>query len=80
MGDLPWRSRSGTVRFGLNGEGWGVVDSVEAPGGCFAHYAFLQMDGHKQLVAAQAVELEWGVPAWGEYEGRPLFATKVVPQ
>jgi CspA family cold shock protein len=70
---------AGTVRFWLSDEGWGVVDSVETPGGCFAHFSVVRMDGYKQLAAARAVELEWEVPAGGEYEGWPFFATEVTP-
>jgi hypothetical protein len=39
----------------------------------------LQMDGYKDLVASQAVELEWEVPVRGDYEGWPFFATRVLP-
>ena len=70
---------SGTVRFWLSDEGWGVIDSLETPGGCFAHFGVLRMEGYRQLLAAQPVELEWEVPARGDYEGWPFFATEVLP-
>ena len=66
----------GTVRFWLSDEGWGVIDSVETPGGCFAHFGTVRMDGYKMLVAAQAVDLEWEARP---YEGWPYFATAVLP-
>jgi CspA family cold shock protein len=64
----------GTVRFWLDDEGWGVVDSSETPGGCFVHFSFVQMDGYRSMVEGQAVDLEWERPQWGDYEGYAYFA------
>ena len=35
---------TGTVRFWNPEEGWGVIDSPETPGGCWAHYTQIQSD------------------------------------
>ena len=83
---VAWRGRNyadqmvrGTVRFWLTDEGWGVVDSSETPGGCFAHFSFVQMVGYRSLSEGQAVELEWERPLAGDYEGYAYFAKRVVP-
>lgn len=39
----------GRVREWHPDEGWGVIDSAETPGGCWAHYAMVRIDGHKEL-------------------------------
>ena len=69
----------GTVRFWHTDEGWGVVDSEETPGGCWAHFLFIEMDGYRSLAAGQSVELEWERPQSGDYEGYAYFATRVTP-
>jgi cold shock protein len=47
------------VRQWDDGEGWGVLDSAETPGGCWTHYSHVEMDGYRRLVAGQRVELDW---------------------
>ena len=69
----------GRVRFWLEDEGWGVVDSSETPGGCFVHFSFVEMDGYRSLADGQTVELEWERPPFGDYEGYAYFAQRVVP-
>lgn len=72
-----------TVREWDGGEGWGVLDSVETPGGCWTHYsviqsAILRADGvarvsaYKSLVVGESVELEWETP------GQDGFAYRAV--
>ena len=40
-------------------KGWGVIDSPDTPGGCWAHLSILKMDGYRSLRAGEAVDLEW---------------------
>jgi cold shock protein len=68
-----------TVRFWRDDEGWGVLDSPETPGGCWASFAFIEMPGYRKLSNGQTVELEWEVPAGVDYEGWPYFASRVTP-
>lgn len=49
----------GTVRFWRNEDGWGVIDSVQTPGGCWAHISAVAVEGYKSLESGQAVLLEW---------------------
>ena len=40
-------------------EGWGVLDSPQTPGGCWAHFGAVAVDGYPELIPGQAVTLEW---------------------
>lgn len=50
---------SGIVRTWFNEEGWGVIDSPETPGGCWAHYSAVAVAVYRSLVAGQRVHLDW---------------------
>ena len=45
----------GTVREWSADEGFGVIDSTETPGGCWAHFSVIVMDGYRSLQAGQRV-------------------------
>jgi cold shock protein len=47
---------TGVVREWREEEGWGVLDSETTPGGCWAHFSSLDMDGYRSLTAGQVVE------------------------
>lgn len=49
---------AGVVREWHDEEGWGVVDSPATPGGCWAHFSAVAVDGYRTLTAGQRVELE----------------------
>lgn len=49
----------GTVRFWLDEQGYGVIDSPETPGGCWTHFSAVAVAGFARLEAGQAVVLEW---------------------
>ncbi|GAB3676664.1 cold shock domain-containing protein [Angustibacter aerolatus] len=46
---------TGVVRSWSDDDGWGVVDSEGTPGGCFAHFSHIQMDGYHRLRPGQHV-------------------------
>ncbi|WRZ94448.1 cold shock domain-containing protein [Streptomyces sp. NBC_01007] len=48
-----------TVREWMDEEGWGVLDSVETPGGCWAHFSAVEASGFRSLTAGEKVTLEW---------------------
>jgi CspA family cold shock protein len=66
---------TGTVRVWYRDEGWGVIDSADTPGGCFAHFSHLWNDyevptsgpgevveisgGFHELFEGETVEFEW---------------------
>ena len=37
--------------------GWGVLDSVATPGGCWTHFSALDFDGYRSLTPGQQVQL-----------------------
>ncbi len=47
----------GVVREWFDEEGWGVIDSDETPGGCWAHFSSLRMPGYRTVAAGDAVEM-----------------------
>lgn len=47
----------GIVREWHPGDGWGVIDTDAAPGGCWAHYSCVLVEGYRSLEAGAEVEL-----------------------
>lgn len=70
-------SVAGVVREWNAEEGWGVIDSVETPGGCWAHFSHVQVAGYKELHVGQAVELTCEA---GPQDGYPFRAVTVTPR
>ena len=66
----------GTVRVWHDEEGWGVVDSLETPGGCWVHVSQVALPGHVTLRPGQQVELDHE-PA--EQDGHAYRALRVWP-
>ncbi len=50
---------AGRVRVWRRDQGWGVLDSEQTPGGCWAHFSVVRMPGFKELRVEQEVEFEW---------------------
>jgi cold shock protein len=65
-----------TVREWRDEEGWGVLDSPDTPGGCWAHFSHIEMSGYRSLTPGRAVLLEWEAPGQDGYGYR---AVRVVP-
>ncbi|WP_101951300.1 hypothetical protein [Mycobacterium sp. 3519A] len=85
-------SAAGTVRVWHREEGWGVIDSPETPGGCWAHFTHLWNDdevergpgevieisgGFRELFEGETVDFEWESPGQDGYSFR---ATTVRPR
>lgn len=45
-------------------EGWGVIEAPEVPGGCFVHFANIQMTGYRELEAGQRVHFTFERPGF----------------
>lgn len=60
----------GSVREWHEDEGWGVIDSDETPGGCWAHFSAGALDGYVFLTAGQKVCLDWESPGQESYDFR----------
>ncbi|WP_406289511.1 cold shock domain-containing protein [Embleya sp. NBC_00896] len=67
-----------TVHEGHEEEGWGVPDSPETPGGCFAHFSDIEMPGFRTLSPGRTVRLDWENPGF-EQDGYAFRARRVVP-
>ena len=48
----PWITDQGVVRLWNDEDGWGVIDSVRTPGGCWAHFSVVA--GAEPIDGAQA--------------------------
>lgn len=66
----------GNVQFWNDEEGWGVIDSNETPGGCWAHFSVISMAGYRTLSAGQTVDFDW---EQGEQDGYSYSASEVRP-
>ncbi|MFJ8022095.1 cold-shock protein [Streptomyces sp. NPDC096311] len=64
-----------TVREWDDEEGWGVLDSDETPGGCWAHFSVIEMAGFRSLTPGRKVTMEWEE---GEQDGYQYRATRIV--
>ena len=65
-------SAQATVRRWDDEEGWGVLDSDATPGGCWTHFAALDVDGYRTLSPGQRVLLEAESPGQDGYAWRAL--------
>jgi CspA family cold shock protein len=68
-----------TVREWNDEEGWGVLDCLETPGGCWGWYAAIEMEGFRRLEAGQQVALEWEAPGFKQ-DGYDYRAVRIVPR
>ncbi|WP_405870694.1 cold-shock protein [Streptomyces sp. NBC_00005] len=65
-----------TVREWHEEKDWGVLDSGETPGGCWAHFSAVEMPGFRTLAVGQDVAVEWEA---AEQDGYRYRAVRVVP-
>ncbi|MDV7245905.1 MULTISPECIES: hypothetical protein [Rhodococcus] len=49
----------GTVQMWNDEEGWGVFDSAQTPGGCWAFYSDIVGEGFRTLAVGATVTLDW---------------------
>jgi cold shock protein len=66
----------GTVRVWHAEEGWGVLDSADTPGGCWAHFSAVLVPGHRALDDGAAVEF---TAENAEQDGYSFRAVEVWP-
>jgi len=55
MIDTGGVTSQGIVREWDSDEGFGVINSPDTPGGCWAHFSSLAMDGYRSLTAGDHV-------------------------
>ncbi|MDO9456610.1 hypothetical protein [Nocardioides sp.] len=66
----------GRVSEWYDDEGWGVVETATAPGGCWLHFSSLLVAGHRHVEVGQ--DLELSVVA-GDQEGYRFRADEAWP-
>jgi CspA family cold shock protein len=64
------------VRTWLPDEGWGVIDSPDTPGGCWAHFSSVLVPGYRALTAGQSVTFDYES---AEQDGYHFRAIEVWP-
>ena len=74
----PAGAVTGVVKWFDADEGWGVVDAPAVPGGCFVHFANIEMPGYRQLHAGQQVRFTFERPGFLQ-DGCPYRALAVWP-
>ena len=57
-------------------EGWGVIDSQDTPGGCWAHFSSVRVPGYRALAAGQSVTFDFEA---AEQDGYCFRAVEVWP-
>jgi CspA family cold shock protein len=66
----------GTVRYWDDDEGFGVLDSADTPGGCWAHFSAIAMSGFRALVSGDPVAFVFEA---GRQDGYSYRAVQVCP-
>jgi cold shock protein len=66
----------GSVRVWHAAEGWGVLDSADTPGGCWAHFSSVLVPGYRTLDDGAAVEFTFEA---AEQDGYAFRAVETWP-
>jgi len=53
-------------------EGWGVIQTAATPGGCWAHFSAIGMDGYRTLHVGQGVMVDYEPAMQDGYEWRAV--------
>jgi len=70
------RATTGVVRAWYGDHGWGVLDSPDTPGGCWAHMSCVLVEGDRSLEVGQEVVF---VPEAADQDGYAFLAVEVWP-
>ena len=62
----------GTVREWRADDGWGVIDSVDTPGGCWAHFSAIVSEGYRALEPGDHVAFSYETPGQDGYDYRAV--------
>ena len=67
---------TGTVREWFPEGGWGVLDCVDTPGGCWAHFSAVVMIGYRELIPGDSINFTFES---GPQDGYDFRAAQVWP-
>lgn len=62
----------GTVREWSDDHGWGVIDSAETPGGCWAHFGVIVSPGYRSLEPGAQVTFTFETPGQDGFDYRAV--------
>lgn len=62
----------GRVRVWHDEDGWGVLDSEDTPGGCWASFACVLVAGYRTLATGQEVAFDFEAPGQDGYSFRAV--------
>jgi CspA family cold shock protein len=62
----------GTVREWSDDHGWGVVDSADTPGGCWAHFSVIVSQGYRSLEPGGHVAFTFEAPGQDGFSYRAV--------
>jgi cold shock protein len=62
----------GTVREWSDDDGWGVIDSADTPGGCWAHFSMIVSQGYRSLDPGDHVAFTYEAPGQDGFSYRAI--------
>ena len=62
----------GTVREWSDDHGWGVIDSADTPGGCWAHFSVIVSQGYRTLEPGGHVTFTYETPGQDGFNYRAV--------
>ncbi|MDQ2815938.1 MAG: cold shock domain-containing protein [Actinomycetota bacterium] len=62
----------GTVREWSDDHGWGVIDSADTPGGCWAHFSVIVSPGYRSLEPGDRVAFAYEAPGQDGFSYRAV--------
>ncbi|HEX4087816.1 MAG TPA: cold shock domain-containing protein [Trebonia sp.] len=62
----------GTVREWSGDHGWGVIDSADTPGGCWAHFSVIASPGYRSLKPGDRVAFAYEAPGQDGFSYRAV--------
>lgn len=77
--EQPTPAIGGIVRV-WHQDGWGVIDSPETPGGCWAHFSDLDVPGFKELLDGHSVTFTFEPANQDGYSYRALHVWSQGPE
>jgi cold shock protein len=62
----------GSVRVFHADEGWGVIDGLDVPGGCWTHFTAIATDGYRELSGGQHVSFRYEAASQDGFDYRAV--------
>ena len=69
----------GRVKFYKSEEGWGGIESDEAPGDVWVHFSVIEGDGFRTLAAGETVEFRYEAAQQDRWRFRATWVRPISP-